>query len=326
MVGCTKSDPSTEQGPQEAYVLELPAGFPQPAIPEDNALTVSRVELGKRLFFDKKLSGDHSISCATCHEPERSFTETNPISIGVDGVMGFRNSTSLANVAYQQALFMEGGVPSLELQAVAPLTEVHEMNIDINVLLQRLEEDPTYVQQFRAAYDTPPSTHALVKALASFQRTLISGNSRYDQYIFQGQDAALTASELAGMELFFSDEVGCDNCHSGFLLTNQTFQNIGLYETYADEGRGRLTEDPTDIGKFKVPSLRNVAVTSPYMHDGSLATLEAVIDHFDAGGVGHENQSPDVQPLGLTEQQKADLVNFLEALTDHSFLENPNHQ
>lgn len=325
-IGCQKIDHSPTNDPQAAYELALPPGFLPPAIPEDNALTVGRVALGKRLFFDAQLSVDKTLSCASCHLPERAFTETNPISIGVNNAVGLRNAPSLANVVYQKALFAEGGVPSLELQAIAPLTEAHEMNIDLETLLERLSADGSYVEQFREAYNTDPNTASLVKALASFQRTLISGNSRFDQYHYQGNNYALNASEIRGMDLFFSEEVGCDNCHSGFLFTDQTFQNIGLYDEYADEGRARLTEQPEDIGKFKVPSLRNIEVTAPYMHNGSMATLEEVVAHFNAGGSGHPNKSEYVKSLELTDSEQQDLVHFLMTLTDESFLNNPDYK
>lgn len=316
-------DPPDFSGP---YQWNLPPGFPPVPVPNDNTMTYERVELGKRLFFDKQLSQDFSISCATCHEPSRSFTEDRPISAGVNGALGLRNATSLANVGYQQALFAEGGVPSLELQAIAPIIEEHEMNLSFAELVERLSEDESYVEQFQRAYGTTPQIEPIVKALSAFQRTLISGQSRYDQYQYQGISTALNASEIRGMDLFFSEEVGCGHCHSGFLLTNQGFENIGLYADYDDEGVARLTDNPADIGRFKVPSLRNIEVTSPYMHDGSIQTLEEVVAHFASGGAGHMNQSEWVKPLELSEQDRADLVNFLKSLTDHNFLSNPNFQ
>lgn len=324
--GCDKKSPEPDNYGNEPFVLAYPPGFPAVPVPDDNQLTYDRVQLGKRLFFDKQLSIDYSVSCATCHDPARSFTDENPISIGVAGAVGLRNSPSLANVGYQQALFAEGGVPSLELQALAPIIEPHEMNIGFNELVERLNTDESYAEQFQRAYGSPADTEFIVKALASFQRTLISGQSRYDQYFYQGMEFALNASEIRGMDLFFSDEVACSSCHGGFLFTNQEFENVGLYTDYEDEGVARLTSDPADIGRFKVPSLRNVAVTAPYMHNGSLATLEEVVDHFNSGGAGHPNQSEWVKPLGLSEQDRADLVNFMHALTDESFLMNPAYQ
>jgi len=326
LAGCRKDAPVLPETPDRPFELQLPPGFPTMPVPDDNELTYDRVELGKRLFFDKQLSVDHSVSCATCHDPARSFADENPISIGVGGAVGLRNSPSLANVGYQQALFAEGGVPSLELQALAPIIEPHEMNLGFLELIERLNADESYVELFQRAYGSQADTEFIVKALASFQRTLISGQSRYDQYHFQGMQQALNASEIRGMELFFSDEVGCASCHSGFLFTNQKFENVGLYTDYTDEGVARLTNDPADIGRFKVPSLRNVEVTAPYMHNGSISTLEEVVEHFNNGGAGHPNQSEWVKPLDLSEQDRADLVNFMHSLTDEAFLMNPAFQ
>jgi len=326
IAGCKRDGNFYEPEVDPVFTLDIPAGFPAPPVPEDNQLTRARVELGKRLFFDPQLSSDNSISCATCHQPQLAFAETKPISLGVNQLAGIRNAPSLANVAYQHGLFAEGGIPSLELQAIAPITEAHEMNMDFSDLMHRLEADEDYVQLFLRAYQTPPTTQSTVKALASFQRTLLSGNSRFDQYYYQGKTDALNDSEIRGMELFFSDETNCSSCHSGFLFTDQSFANIGLYTNYADEGRARLTADPVDNGKFKVPSLRNIAVTAPYMHNGSMGTLEEVIDHFNAGGAGHVNQHELVKPLELDEQQRTDLVKFLRTLTDETFIYNSQWQ
>jgi len=310
----------------DAFVLNLPPGFPEMPVPTDNQLTNARVLLGKQLFFDKRLSSDFSMSCASCHHPELAFAEQLPISIGVNGAMGMRNSPTLANVGYLTALFAEGGIPSLELQAIAPIIEVHELNLDFLSLIDRLENDEQYRMLFEIAYQSPPTALTIVKALSSFERTLISGNSPYDQYTYQGNPNALNESQIRGLNLFFSDELACGSCHSGHLFTNQSMENIGLYEFYEDEGLARLTSNPDDIGKFKVPTLRNIEVTAPYMHNGSIATLEDVVEHFNAGGVGHENQSDWVKPLNLSEQDKADLVNFMKSLTDHTFLNNPAHR
>lgn len=325
--GCrrTKSEAPLPTGPTP-YELIIPAGFSVPEIPEDNPLTYEAIALGKRLFYDPQLSGDNSVSCASCHQPERAFADNEPIAIGVNGAIGKRNSPSLANVAYQHALFAEGGVPSLELQVLAPLIEVHEMNADFEVLLQRLESDEQYVRMFDHAFGTPPTLAGMAKALASFQRTLISGGSRFDEYYYGGNESVLNTSEVRGMDLFYSEEVGCANCHSGFLFTNQEFENIGLYSEYADPGRMRLTGDPADAGKFKVPTLRNIELTGPYMHNGALATLQEVVAHFSNGGAGHQNQSEWVQPLYLDDQERMDLVNFLKTLTDQKFVNNPEFQ
>jgi cytochrome c peroxidase len=325
-VSCSK-EPVVQPPPyDDSYDLIIPPGFSQMLIPEDNLLTNARVLLGKQLFFDKRLSRDFSMSCASCHHPQLAFSEQLPISVGVNGTVGMRNSPTLANVGYLTALFAEGGIPSLELQAIAPIIEEHELNLDFLTLIERLESDEQYRRLFEIAYQSPPTALTIVKAISSFERTLISGNSTYDQYTFQGNLNALTESQIRGKNLFFSDELACSSCHSGFLFTNQSKQNIGLYDVYQDEGLARLTSNPDDIGKFKVPTLRNIEVTAPYMHNGSLATLEEVVEHFNTGGVGHANQSDLVKPLNLNEQEKQDLVNFLKSLTDHTFLNNPEFQ
>lgn len=325
--GCrrTASEAPLPTGPTP-YELSIPAGFSAPEIPDDNPLTYEAIALGKRLFYDPQLSGDHSVSCASCHQPERAFADSEPIAIGMGGALGVRNSPSLANVAYQKALFAEGGVPSLELQVLAPLIEEHEMNMDFDELIVRLEADEQYTLLFQRAFNTPPTLGGMAKALASFQRTLISGDSRFDKYFYRGDESVLSASEIRGMDLFFSESTGCSNCHSGFLFTDQGFQNIGLYSEYADPGRMRLTGDPADAGKFKVPSLRNIALTAPYMHNGTLNTLLEVVEHFNNGGAGHQNQNEWVQPLNLNEQERLDLVSFLETLTDEKFVNNPEFQ
>lgn len=327
VLGCSRSESVAPMptGPTP-YELVIPVGFPTPEIPDDNPLTQEAVALGKRLFYDPQLSGDYSVSCASCHQPERAFADNVPIAIGAGGVVGMRNSPSLANVVYQKALFAEGGVPSLELQVLSPFIEAHEMDMDFDELIQRLETDEQYIVLFQRAFNTEPNLGGMAKALASFQRTLISGDSRFDAYFYRGEESVLNASEIRGMDLFFSESIGCSNCHSGFLFTDQEFQNIGLYSEYADPGRMRLTGGPSDAGKFKVPSLRNIALTAPYMHNGTLGTLMDVVAHFNNGGVGHQNQSDWVRPLNLTEQDRTDLVSFLETLTDEKFVCNPDFQ
>lgn len=318
LAACQREPVLQEAGLDAPFLPEIPPGFPPMPVPDDNKLTIARVELGKRLFFDKQLSSDFSISCASCHEPERAFAHNVAVSPGVGGGMGTRNAPTLANVGYQQAFFAEGGIPTLELQVIAPITEAHEMNMTFEELTERLAKDATYLEAFERAYGEISAAN-IARALSSFQRTLISGNSPYDQHVYQGKDVLCEAA-LRGMELFFSDEASCGNCHSGHLLSNEGFENIGLYQDYADPGRMLLTELPEDAGKFKVPTLRNVALTAPYMHDGSMETLEEVVEHFNQGGAEHANQSEWVRPLNLSEQQRADLVAFLHTLTDMRFI------
>lgn len=307
------------------YAVELPQGFPPLPVPEDNALTQSRVELGKRLFFDSRLSSDGMISCASCHLPENAFSDPRQVSLGVHERPGFRNSPTLANVAYQPRLFMDGGVPNLEMQILAPFDEHSEFDLPIDEAAERLLEDFELIQLSQMAYNRDPDPFVITRALSAYQRTLISGQSAYDRYI-NGDAFAMSPDAIAGMELFFSSKTDCSACHSGVFLTDFSYQNIGLYEAYSDYGRERVTADPNDRGKFKVPTLRNVAVTAPYMHDGSLSTLQEVVAHFNAGGGQNELQHPAVRPLHLTENEQAQLVAFLEALTDETFINNSEHR
>ena len=319
---CGPADPP-QPDPDPPYVLDLPAGFPEPPVPADNALTEARVALGKQLFYDPVLSRDGSLSCATCHLAEAGFADHHPLSIGIEGRVGFRNSPTLTNVAYHPWFFKEGGSPSLEFQALGPIENHVEMDIDAAILAQRLAGLDHYHELAQRAYGRNLDIYVLTRALASFQRTLISGRSPYDAYQ-QGDQAALNPAQVRGMNLFFSARTQCSQCHGGFDFSDYSMQNNGTALDYGEDlGRFRITLDSADIGKFKVPTLRNVALTWPYMHDGTLPDLAAVIDHYDAGGQGHPNQSSLIRPLGLSPAEKADLIAFLQSLTDRHFVENP---
>lgn len=306
------------------YDLEIPQGFPIPNIPADNYLSKSRVEMGKRLFFDTRLSVDNTISCASCHLPQLAFSDDKALSFGVTGHIGKRNAPPLQNLAWVAPFMRDGGVPTLELQVHAPLTDTNEMAFDILLAVERLKDDPYYRDQSLYAYKRAFDAYVITRALAAFERTLVSGNSKYDQYLYAGR--ILTASELRGKDLFFSDSLHCSDCHSGYNFSNNQFENNGLYVVYPDTGRARITLRPEDSGKFRVPSLRNVEVTAPYMFDGSLASLGDVIDHYAAGGAGNHNQSPLVTGFLLSQQDKDDLIAFLKTLTDTDFLNNPAHR
>ncbi|MCB9235991.1 MAG: cytochrome-c peroxidase [Bacteroidia bacterium] len=308
----------------EPYPLELPPGFPDMPVPDDNPLTTRRVALGKKLFYDPLLSIDSTVSCATCHLQNLGFTDGNRVSEGVHGGLGFRNAPALVNLAWNEDYMRDGGVPTLELQVLAPVAAEVEMGINFKELVDRLNLDPTYPQLFREAFDRDEvDAFGITRALAAFERILVSGNNPYDQYRFQGKTEALNASEQRGMLLFESNELGCTHCHGGFDLRKNGFENNGLYAQYVDSGRTRVTLNPDERGKFKVPSLRNVAVTAPYMHDGSLTDLWQVIDHYASGGKGHPNQSEFITGFTLTTTERTDLYNFLHALTDQDFLQNP---
>ena len=303
---------------------KIPSWFPEMPIPADNQLTKARIDLGRKLFYDTRLSRDNSISCATCHLLDQAFTDGIPIAIGIEDRLGLRNTPTLANVGYTDRMFMDGGVTTLELQAQSPIFTHEEMDFTIAEFLVRIEDDGEYERMFDEAYGQPPGAFGISRGIAAFERTFISANSRFDRYEYQNDLSALSQAEIRGRELFFSSETGCTDCHVPPLFTNFEYENIGLYETYADSGRARITELSTDNGKFKVPTLRNIAVTAPYMHDGSSWTLEEVVDHFNSGGVGHANQNQLIRPLNLTDQQKQDLIAFLGSLTDDAFLNDPD--
>lgn len=306
----------------DAFEMIYPEGFPQMQIPTDNQLTKSRVNLGKKLFFDTRLSLDSTVSCATCHIQEYGFADHFSISPGINGALGFRNTPTLANIGYAESFFMDGGVPTLELQVLAPIENPDEMNLPVPHAVDRMANIPEYQMLAQEAYGRTFDAFVLTRAIAAYERTLISGNSKFDRYYYKGENVFST-SELNGYQLFL--DKGCVDCHSGFNFTDNAFYNVGLYTNYTDIGRKRVTTLDEDEGKFKTPTLRNVELNSPYMHDGSLSSLEEVIDHFDSGGKVHANKSSKISALNLTSTEKQDLIHFLKTLTDSEFLHNEKH-
>ena len=306
----------TAAGLREPFLFALPLGAPAIPVPADNPMTVASVRLGEALFFDKRLSVDSSVSCASCHAPHRAFSDTVAFSRGVRGQFGLRNAPTLMNVAYQTALFHDGGVPNLEMQVIAPIEDPLEMGHRIEAAAAALHAAGDHEELSMAAYGRPFDAWVMSRALASYERTLISGRSRFDRFHYGGQTNALDNAEQQGWELFNSERTNCAACHHGFDLSDHSYQNIGLYMDYADQGRHRITLQEEDRGKFKVPTLRNIALTAPYMHDGSMATLEEVIDHFATGGHPHPNKSPLLRPFTLSSAERSDLIAFLNALTD----------
>ncbi|WP_179344499.1 cytochrome-c peroxidase [Winogradskyella ursingii] len=335
--GCSDEDVGYEPTP-------LPLNIPQifsdniisPVIPTDNPLTVEGVALGKRLFFDTILSGDGTQSCASCHSPQNAFTDNTPTSDGIDGNFGIRNSMPLFNLAwnYGERFTWDGKELSLERQAIEPVQNPIELHSDWNDVVTRLQAHPEYPELFESAFKTSTITKELAtKAIAQFERTLISANSKFDKYSLG--EATLTENELNGLNVFMDEARGdCFHCHgspNNPLWTDNIFHNNGLDATFTDLGLGGVTGDPSDNGKFKSPSLRNLAYTAPYMHDGRFATLDEVINHYSEG----LNNSPTIDPLmkkvdqggvQLTEQDKADLKAFLLTLSDPSFINNPSFQ
>ncbi len=291
------------------FELGLPEGFVNPKVPTDNPLTEKKVELGKLLFFDPILSDDSTVSCSTCHIPELAFTDGKKLPIGIKGNIGTRNSPTLINVAYYPYFFAEGKVFDLETQALAPGLHTEEMGTEMKKMIYRLRKNRFYTKKFKEVFGEEIDVKHFVFALASYERTLIAANSKFDR-------DELNMDEKKGKELFFSTRTNCSQCHKGNLFTDFSFQNIGLYEVYTDPGLARTNSLAADSGKFKTPTLRNIEYTAPYMHDGSLATLDEVIEFYDAGGEDHLNKSEWVKPLNLTEDEKKCLVAFLKALTD----------
>ncbi|MCY3630744.1 MAG: hypothetical protein OXI05_08995 [Bacteroidota bacterium] len=307
---CAQSDSLSDEQLRPA----VPDGFDPLPIPDHNPLTRDKVLLGQQLFFDPLLSIDSTVSCATCHSPNTFFADGQVISRGVGGRLGMRNTPSLINIAYHKLFFWDGGSITLEHQVFGPLQNPDEMGLDLASVLQRLESIPAYREAFEDIFGEVPSLRGLTQALGAYQRTLLSGGTRYDSYE-AGDRMALTPAEKRGHRLF-EGKAGCIHCHNGFLLTNLVFENNGLSISKEDSGRARVTGLKEDYGKFKVPSLRNVTQTAPYMHDGQMATLSDVIDHYDQGGGGARGQSPLIQPLDLEDDEQADLEAFLHSLTD----------
>lgn len=306
---------------------------------EANPLTEEGVALGRMLFYEKALSANGNVSCGTCHQQKLAFTDGKRFSEGTDGVPTKRNAMALVNLLWVNNFFWDGRVKGIEHQALIPLTDPHEMGQAVEVSAQKLQAIAVYPPKFKAAFGTDKITgQHITYALAQFERTLISANSRYDQYL-QG-DYQPTASELRGIALFFgSDDQGnmtrqatCGHCHGGPKTFSELFHNNGLDVNTQDIGRGIFTGLPADNGRFRVVTLRNIALTAPYMHDGRFTSLEEVIDHYSDGIKTSQTLSPFLQigkldakthGFRFTEQEKKDIVHFLHLLTDSGFVHNP---
>jgi cytochrome c peroxidase len=323
------------------YTLDIPSHFPQMPIPDDNPMTVEGVELGRHLFYEKKLSRDNTISCASCHFQEHGFSDPSQFSVGVDGAVGDRQSMALVNLGWQTSFFWDGRAGTLEEQILEPIPNPVEMHQEWPDAIQKLVNDEKYPKMFARAFgETGISKEKVTKAIAQFLRTMISGQSKYDvMYKFQNGLALtpheqqiwenITVEEWAGMDIFFSLSGGdCLHCHDGPLMHVNIFSNNGLDMTFADEGRYLVTGNQNDKGRFKVPTLRNIELTAPYMHDGRFNTLDEVILHYSFGVVN----SPTIDPMmefahqggvQLDLQERELLKTFLKTFTDHTFISNP---
>lgn len=311
--------------------LDVPKGFPEPSLPDDNPLTEEGVELGKKLFYDPILSGNNTLACADCHFQSSAFSDPAPLSIGIEGVLGEFNASAIINPAWNTSHFWDGRATSLEHQAFGPVTSFVELHSPSwQEVTNKLMKNPQYKEMFFNAFNISEiDSSYVVKAIAQFERTLISGDSKFDKFL--RYEALLTPSELRGKEIFNTEKGDCFHCHSFPLFTSNDFHNNGLdTESNMHDGRYRVSGDVNDKGKFRSPTLRNIELTAPYMHDGRFETLEEVIDHYNFGGHNSSTIDPLMKKvgigLGLSEQDKEDLINFLKTLTDSTFINNPNFQ
>ena len=343
------------------YNWNIPAWMPKPIVPADNPMNFQKVELGRHLFYEQRLSITGEFSCATCHLQKLAFTDGKTVAVGATGEKHPRNSMSLANIAYNPVLTWANPLMTkLENQALVPIFGEHPVEMGMvgreKQILAMLRDDAKYRQMFTDAFKNeknPINLSNLTKALAAFQRSLISVNSPYDKYRFGGDTNAISPAAKRGEKLFNSEDLECFHCHGGINFTDSVmheklaFQEIAFHNTglYNIDGKGaypanntgvyEITSKPTDMGRFKAPTLRNIALTAPYMHDGSIATLEEVIDHYQAGGrtiktgefagIGSTNpfKSEFISGFKLSESEKQDLIAFLQSLTDESFTKNP---
>lgn len=286
----------------------------------------TKEQLGEKLFFDPILSADNTISCASCHKPQFAFADTAAFSVGINGHLTPRNSPGLTNLSGRTHLFWDGRATSLEEQALGPITSATEMGLSIEDAIKKLNDNEYYADAFQRIFKSPPTKEHLLKAIASFERTLETSNSPYDRYI-NGDDNAISASAARG-RLLFIGKANCNTCHSGEDFTADRFKSIGLYngKDLNDAGRSVVTNNKADEGEFKIPGLRNVAVTAPYMHNGKFQTLKSVVAYYNNPSlVVNDGINRDLAldtPLNLNEGEIDDIVAFLEALTDDRFLLN----
>lgn len=363
--GCGGGDSETDETmppvSPSGYQWQLPSGFPTPKEAPDNPLSAAKIELGRHLFYDLRLSVNQSMACASCHQPARAFTDGRATAIGATGEAHPRNAMSLSNVVYNATFnWANPGLTSLHAQALVPIFGEFPLELGWSdheaEILNRFRYDAIYKKLFADAYPgavDPFSTDRVTKALAAFESILISGNSSYDQATFQGNPNTMSAAARRGQELFFSERLECFHCHGGFnfsqavnhagtTLAQSEFHNNGLYNLggkgdYPANNRGlwEFTQRSADMGRFRAPTLRNIELTAPYMHDGSIATLEDVLDHYARGGrlikegllAGDGAKNPYKSELivgfSLTAQERQDVIAFLQSLTDWAFICDP---
>ncbi|MCH2225574.1 MAG: cytochrome-c peroxidase [Crocinitomicaceae bacterium] len=286
--------------------------------PLDNKSSKDKIELGRKLFFDKRLSSNNKVSCASCHIPELAFTDGKKKSIGVENRFSMRNAPSLLNSGYLKTTMYDAHIETLELQMLVPLQDHSEMNANLDSVISILKEHPEYKEAAQTIFQRDFDPWVLTRSIAAYERSLISDNSKFDKW--KRGEATFSNSEKRGWQLF-SKKLNCKICHIPPHFTNYKAEHNGLYDDYEiDKGRFRIFNDSMDIGFFKVPSLRNVALTAPYMHDGSIPTLNNVLDHYVKGGKEHIGKSKYIVPFSMTKQDRIDIIRFLNTLTDTSYL------
>jgi cytochrome c peroxidase len=327
--GCTKQEVEPEPA---GYVLPVPENFPKPIFDTGNPMTHEGIALGRRLFYDVRLSANNRVSCASCHEQKLAFSDGVSFSkAGVAGTPLLRHSPALINMAWaNNGLFWDGGSTNLESQVFGPLTAHDEMSQDLYELIDELNAVPDYVSRFEAAFDDGLTIQNVAKSLAQFQRTLISADSKYDKFKLKKAGGTLSDMEQRGLELV---KQKCQTCHSGELFTDNDYHNNGLDYDFSNTeheglylGRYRISYDLADLGKYKTPTLRNAELTAPYIHDGRFETLEQVVEHYSSG-ISESNTLDARLPAGgmqLTDDDKKAIVSFLKTLTDYSFINDPN--
>jgi cytochrome c peroxidase len=296
--------------PKDLPLDKVPEGLGPRPVPKDSPLTATRVALGRRLFFDPILSADNTVACASCHKPERGFSEGSPR--GVRGQQLTRRAPSLINRAYGTAFFWDGRAATLEEQALQPIANPQELGSSVEEAIKKLQANEEYRKKFASAFDDGVTAANLGKALASFERVLLRGGAKVDRFR-RGEHDIMNAEERHGMWLFES-RGRCWKCHSGLNFSDESYHNTGVSWGKDDLGRHAVTKAEADRGRFKTPSLRGVGLTAPYMHDGSLKTLEDVVEFYNRGGTRNPHVDAALQPLDLTKEELADLVAFLKTL------------
>lgn len=316
----------SKQSANNVYHLNLPLGLDEFAIeiPKDNPITKEKIALGKELYFDPRLSADGTISCASCHNPKLAFTDGLPASVGIKGQMGRRSAPTIINRVFGKVQFWDGRASSLEEQAKVPMINPTEMgNRDYDEVVRRLGNIKGYREGFKKAFGTEEFTiEHVAEAIASFERTVVSGDSPFDKFESGGDEKAISESAKRGLEIFH-DKGRCTECHAGFNFTDERFHNtgVGMNKPNPDLGRYEITKKEEDRGAFKTPTLREIARTGPYMHDGSLETLDEVVEFYNKGGIKNPNLDKEMKPLNLTEEEKRDLVEFLKTLNGEGWQE-----